>query len=384
MRYLVPILVALIVVASGEAFGAGKLKGGSGRAAQARWGESGKTAAEPGSFALGKVPHPLDGMSRKAIERRLKKDPASLGSVSLGRTNAGALFNAVQIHKSPRWRLVDPEQSYATAETISYLSAAIDKVHREFPKGTPPIYVGDLSLRKGGPFRPHESHQSGRDADIGFYYLEKERWYTRGRKSNLDLPRTWELLRALITETDVERIFLDRRLQRVIRAHAAEIGEDAEWLANIFDGKDGAGVKLREGSLIRHEPGHATHLHVRFYSPVAQESGRRVYASLRKLGLIKPPVYYIKHRVRRGQTLGHLARKYRTSVKAIQRANRLRSTVIRANRKYKIPRRGWVKNVSGPVKVAPRRLPPDDWSHATADGAQDVTEPAGKDSGEDS
>ena len=46
---------------------------------------------------------------------------------------------------------------------------------------------------------------------------------------------------------------------------------------------------------------------------------------------------YAYHRVRRGETLSFLARKYRTSVSAIKRANRIRSAKIRVGQLLKIP-----------------------------------------------
>jgi len=45
------------------------------------------------------------------------------------------------------------------------------------------------------------------------------------------------------------------------------------------------------------------------------------------------------HRVRRGETLGHLAAKYRVSVSSIQRENRLRGTMIREGQVLRIPSR---------------------------------------------
>ena len=317
--------------------------------------------------APAKKPHPYVFLSGKQLEKKLKDDPKVLGSISVGRTNAGALVNGVTMPEGPRWKIVDRGETYGTSETVNFVIAAIDKVNEEFPEGTRPLHVGDISRRSGGPLAPHRSHQSGRDVDLGFYYLTEERWYTRGSGANLDLPRTWALVRAFITETDVELIFLDRRLQRILRAYAESIGEDERWLDDLFEGTNNV-----LGPLIRHERGHSTHLHVRFYNPVAQESGRRTYKALRNLGLIKPPVYYIKHKVRRGQTLGHLARKYRTSVKEIKRANRLRSTLIKANKTYKIPRRGWVRNVPGTVELPLRRLPP---GHGASESSVSKTEP---------
>ena len=317
--------------------------------------------------APSKKPHPYVFLSAKQLEKKLRDDPKILGSISVGRTNAGALVNGVTLQESPRWQIVDRSECYGTSETVNYLTAAIDRVNEDFPEGTPALNIGDISRRSGGPLSPHTSHQSGRDVDVGFYYVGEQQWYQRGNGTNLDLPRTWALVRAFITETDVELIFLDRRLQRLLRAHAEKIGEDKQWLDDIFKGKNSAA-----GPLIRHERGHSTHLHVRFYNPVAQESGRRTYQALRNLGLIKPPVYYIKHKVRSGQTLGHLARKYRTTVKEIKRANRLRSTLIKAGRTYKIPRHGWVKNVPGVLVMPARRLPP---GHGASSDSVTETEP---------
>lgn len=48
-------------------------------------------------------------------------------------------------------------------------------------------------------------------------------------------------------------------------------------------------------------------------------------------------IRWIRHRIRTGETLGTIARKYRTSVAAIKRLNRIRGTRIRAGRSLLIP-----------------------------------------------
>jgi membrane-bound lytic murein transglycosylase D len=55
-----------------------------------------------------------------------------------------------------------------------------------------------------------------------------------------------------------------------------------------------------------------------------------------------PQRSYVWHRVRRGESLSTIARRYRTSVGKIKRANNLRGSMIRAGRKLKIPQRGYV------------------------------------------
>lgn len=48
-------------------------------------------------------------------------------------------------------------------------------------------------------------------------------------------------------------------------------------------------------------------------------------------------VYWVNHTVQRGETLGHLALRYNTSVRAIRQANKLRNNTIRVNRTLTIP-----------------------------------------------
>ncbi|WP_437754665.1 LysM peptidoglycan-binding domain-containing protein [Sorangium sp. So ce1389] len=296
---------------------------------------------------------PLAAMSEAQIEELLAKDPAVLGPMSVGATNAGALFNGIRMPESDRWELVDPGHAWGTRETVDALDRAIAEVHRQFP-GSPKLYIGHISARDGGRLSPHKSHQAGRDVDISYFLDARHRWYQRATAANLDRERTWAFVRALITETDVELILIDSSVQRLLKEHALKIGEDKDWLDEVFQF---GSRKARP--LIRHARGHANHIHIRFYSPIAQESAVRAYPLLVKRGAIKPTAHYVRHTAKKGQTLGSLARQYGTTVEAIKRANGLRSTAIQAKRVYNIPRPS-----SGPaappkhVVVPPRRLPP--------------------------
>ena len=63
--------------------------------------------------------------------------------------------------------------------------------------------------------------------------------------------------------------------------------------------------------------------------------------NIRKTSLPQPA--YVYHRVRSGETLSTIARRYRTSVARIKRANNLRSShFIRAGKRLKIPSKGYV------------------------------------------
>jgi penicillin-insensitive murein endopeptidase len=142
------------------------------------------------------------------------------------------------------------------------------------------LYVGDFSARSGGKLRPHKSHQSGRDVDLGYYYSTGEAWYKRATSKNLDRARTWALLETLLTETRVEYVFMDRSIQPLLKEYALAQGEDPEWLSRIFEGPS------NRDPIIRHRFGHATHMHVRFENPTAELTARRSYPLLQKVGLV--------------------------------------------------------------------------------------------------
>ena len=296
--------------------------------------------------------HPLDNKSDAELRAALRQDPAALGSLSLGRPNAGRLLGAVAMPRVPGIQLVDPQHSWGTQETVDFLKSAVASVRAQFPEAHP-LYLGHISAKHGGPLSPHKSHQSGRDVDISYYYVgDSARWYARATKKTLDVEKTWAFVRALIELTDVNLILIDHSIQRLLRAHASALGEDPAWLDSVFRGVPG-----KRRPLIVHSSGHATHMHIRFFNPIAQESARRAMPLLTALGLVDPPVHFVMHRAKPGETLGMLARKYRTTVRAIRKANGLRSNKIIAERQYRVPMRA--KVTAGPkLSVPPRRPPP--------------------------
>jgi len=288
--------------------------------------------------------------SREGLRLLIQLDPKALGPLSIGSPNAGLLFNPQPMPEGDLWQIRNPRETYGTTETLGFIIKAIETVEARFP-GSPRLVVGDISRPDGGRLNWHASHQVGRDVDLGFYHRSEVEDFLRGRKSNLDLPRTWALVRALVTETDVHRIFLDRSVQRYLYSHALEVGENRLWLDVLFGRYTGG-----KDALIQHVRGHRDHMHVRFYNARAQEWGRIAYPLLVKAGLAPGPT--VTHRVRSGETLSHLSRRYGTSTRAIRRANGLRSTMIRAGRRYVIPIRK-IPPEAEPFVVPPRLLPPE-------------------------
>jgi LysM repeat protein len=298
-------------------------------------------------------PASLLDLSDEELLARIEADAGALGSLSIGTPSRSTLFNGVALPANPRWEVAPNAETWATSETLAAIQNAIDTVYELFPDAAA-LMIGDISGPMGGRLHRHQTHQGGRDVDFGFYYKSgKNSWFVPGNASNLDLAKNWALVRALVTRTDIETILLDTRIQRSLYRYALGLGEDKEWLDRIFQFARGSSE-----ALIRHVAGHQTHYHVRFYNAVAQELGRRAHPLLVKLNIMSPPVYTVSHVVRSGQTLGQLAARYGTSVRAIQQVNGLSSTQIRAGRVLQIPRRGAPAPVSEPLVVPRRLLPP--------------------------
>ena len=227
-------------------------------------------------------------LADEAFTRALGEDVTELGALSIGAANRGLLFNGVPMPESPRWVIAEPRFSFGTEETVQAIAHAIDAVNELYPN-THPLTIGHLSKATGGWLRPHHSHQSGRDVDLGLYYTDDSRWYVKATAENFDVERNWALLSALMKTTPVEYIFIDRSLHPALKSQALAVGEAPNFVRDAFDGIPGVTQPL-----IRHARGHDDHVHVRFQSHVA------VQAALRARNLLG------KRAFRRGRLLSML------------------------------------------------------------------------------
>lgn len=283
------------------------------------------------------------------LERRFNKDIVSLGSIAVGFADAGRLINAVHVGHSDAWQLVVPDMAYGTQETVDYLHACAQQVHQQFPM-VAPLRINHIGKKDGGYIRPHKSHQNGRDVDIGFFYKNNQNPGS-GRRVNriphMDMGPNWAFVRSVMTQTDVQVLLVDRKVQQAMYDYAVSIGEDRAWLDTLF---------FSAGAPIQHARRHRDHFHVRFFSPRSQELGRRVQPILAQ----RPDENMMMHRVRSGDTLGALARKYGASVSGIQKRNGMRNSFLKMGRVLTIPLRGPCTQcpVPPPVIVPSRHVPP--------------------------
>lgn len=218
--------------------------------------------------------------SEQEIFTILLDTPHALGSASIGTPTRGFLFGGVEL---PESEAIQHAGGYAfgTELTIRSIERAVREVRRCFPN-TPTLRVGDISRDKGGWLKPHRSHQSGLDADIGYYYRVPAGWYEKATAHNLDLPRTWALVRAFIEGGNVDTIFIDLTVQRILKAYVEKLPADEQPAEQWFQ------TPLKKDTAIRHAWGHLTHFHVRFRDPEAVALGNRIRDIVPRLRKAKP------------------------------------------------------------------------------------------------
>jgi len=195
-------------------------------------------------------------------------------SVSYGSGNKGALHTGVKLPLvgdgywvPPRWK--QRGNIYGTDELVSLVVRVGRRMQRETP-GIAPFGVADLSPAAGGPSRFHRSHQSGRDVDVLFYYIDESgvpltsSWMKRVGEDGatadglrFDVERNWALVKSLIEDSTVEvqYIFVYEPLRDMLLEHA------------IATDEPNGTVEL--ASYLLHQPGdsapHDDHFHVRIY-----------------------------------------------------------------------------------------------------------------------
>lgn len=169
------------------------------------------------------------------------KPPPGLRSRSLRYPWSGELVRGLQLHESEYVRYVGEHAAdgnfYGTWELVQLLERAARRVAFRVPGAK--LSLGELSRASGGRIDGHRSHESGRDADLGFYTTRSDGspYYAyafaeidaRGRGTppnqylRFDDARNWELIAKLLSDGDarVQYIFVASHLRDRLLAEAA-------------------------------------------------------------------------------------------------------------------------------------------------------------------
>jgi penicillin-insensitive murein endopeptidase len=158
------------------------------------------------------------------------------GPRSIGAPNQGKLANGVKLGGSSDVAVRAGASRWALPELVGLIQRATRAVRRKH--GGAALLVGDLSAREGGPLVGHNSHQSGRDADIGFYLVNSKNkpfpakrflaMDARGQGREVDWlrfddTRNWAFVRALLEDkhVTVRYVFVTQALRARLLAEGA-------------------------------------------------------------------------------------------------------------------------------------------------------------------
>lgn len=194
---------------------------------------------------------------------QITANPAPVGKAqSVGSPNRGRLKRGVQLQSSNWYTVRTPRESWGSSHTINQLHHALVRF-RIGSKYKRELVVQDLSLRSGGHFPPHRSHQSGRDVDIRLCVNHRVKQNGVPRKvSQVDWDATWALVHELIKTGEVEYIFLDYDRQKHLYRGAQRAGVPKTLLARWIQYPTHS--QSQRSGIVRHSKGHSVHIHVRF------------------------------------------------------------------------------------------------------------------------
>jgi hypothetical protein len=207
--------------------------------------------------------------SRERVE--IRELVAGATGQSVGAPWAGRLLRATQLPEGDGYHIRHPWRAFGTETTVALVERAIGQTLEAFPDEHV-LAIGDLSAESGGAITEHRSHQSGRDIDVGLFYIEQPAGYpasfVHADQDNLDCAATFKLLESFLAtvgdDGGVQMIFLDFDVQGILYTWARDNGVSERRLERIFQYPHGRGSS--EG-LVRHEPNHDNHMHVRFTCP---------------------------------------------------------------------------------------------------------------------
>ncbi len=195
----------------------------------------------------------LPGIGTNQRGKRFKTIPVPDGGVSVGRPARGRLKNGVALPKSDLYTIRIPHHAYGTSYAVRNIQKAISDFR--YRSGfTGEIIISDLSRKRGRRLPPHRSHQSGRDVDIWLPAMPHVRPGKKPDYDEVDWHAAWFLINAIADTGAVKRIYLDRKVFKRLRRASKVYGVSWETYKKLVGGS----------SVVWHQPGHESHIHVRF------------------------------------------------------------------------------------------------------------------------
>jgi penicillin-insensitive murein endopeptidase len=199
---------------------------------------------------------------------------------SVGSPTEGHLLGGAHLGETTYLRIVPVYQNgdarWGLAALVNLIDRSARAVNKQFPDSI--LSVGHLSKHGGGEIDRHASHESGRDADIGFYIKNQQNkpiyedhfvpFLGDGTApswpgARFDDARNWALVSAIVGDghTHVTHIFVSTPIRQRLLEYGAKIGAPQN-------------IRVRASELLAQPKGslpHDDHFHVRIGCPSGME-----------------------------------------------------------------------------------------------------------------
>ncbi len=216
--------------------------------------------------------------SNADLPEKYRKSPFTLMSLSVGSPGHGWQLRAKKLRPSP-YLFIKPNSRknvYGHPALVLMLERSAKQMAHDAAGSR--LLLGDLSSKYGGPLPKHRSHQSGRDADVGFFVTDDkgrskqvERFIAMDREGRardgsgyrFDDYRNWLLVQLWMKDTRAEimYVFVAAHLRRRLLQFAGARPAFRKYVKR-------ASTFLRQPS---NSSPHDDHFHVRIACPARQQ-----------------------------------------------------------------------------------------------------------------
>jgi penicillin-insensitive murein endopeptidase len=227
------------------------------------------------TFSTGAFPNAGPPVHRTATRATLGPAALRFGR-SIGSPTEGHLLGGTHLEETPYMRVVPvyagSDVRWGLEPLVTMLDRAARQVRRQFPDAV--TSVGHISRPGGGDVDRHRSHESGRDADVGFFIrshagrqlLPSHFVQFRGDGGAASWPgayfddaKNWLFVSALVSdpEAHVTHIFVAAPLRARLLAYAEHTGASPA-------------LRMRAAEVLQQPHGalpHDDHFHVRIGCP---------------------------------------------------------------------------------------------------------------------
>jgi len=206
-----------------------------------------------------------------------RRHPYTLMSLSVGSPTNGWQLRSKRLCSGPELKIKRGSRTaaYGHPALVLMLERSAKQMARQAPGSV--LLVGDLSKKHGGPIAGHRSHESGRDADVGFFVLDRHnrprlldkfvRFDADGKAPVdgglvFDDYRNWLLVQLWLKDhrATIQYVFVATHLRRRLLKFAASHRAFARYA-------DQAAALLRQPA---NAQDHSDHFHVRIHCPKRQ------------------------------------------------------------------------------------------------------------------